>query len=481
MSIGKQALKGVIFVTLSNNIVFLFSFVANNIILARLLPIEAFGQFALATFFVSLVGRVRELGFDYAVVHAKQDLVKIGSVYLTLQILLGVIVAIITVPASLLVSEFYGVEVGLATLLLGFGYLITNIYNSLNALFDKELRFQESAVIGVVSTAVSILGMVIMGLGGYGLWSLIIGGIPGSILGLLLLFAKLKFSYHWDLDPEIVKWFYSFGPWWHWFISATASLLVFQFDNFIVGNIVGLSVLGFYTRAYSWATMPTSRITAIISKVAFPVYARLQEDKEKLSKAFSLTLSTIALLTIPLSLVSVLVIREAILVLVGEKWLDMIPLFYLLLGYMLLRPIFDDAGALLTAVGKPKIINTAQLIQSGVMISVTTLLVYLYGGIGAPIGVGIVMMAGVGYLYRHLLAVVDVNPLKIFLVPSFCGLVSLVVTFYLKKFFFLSFEPLITLILTGMSFSVCYIGLIVALKGRSIYKQMIDFRKVFVE
>src|SRR3989338_3106199 len=101
--IGKKALTGVFFVTLSNNLIFILSFLANNIILARILPVEDFGKFALATFFISLIGRIKELGFDYAVVHSKVDLSKTANVYLTLQIIFCLLISVFSIPASLIV------------------------------------------------------------------------------------------------------------------------------------------------------------------------------------------------------------------------------------------------------------------------------------------------------------------------------------------------------------------------------------------
>lgn len=476
--IRKKALTGVIFVTLSNNLIFLLSFLASNIILARLLPVAVFGQFALASFFVSLVGRIKELGFDYAIIHSKEDLKRVCNVYLSLQLILSLIIAFASVPIAVVVSRFYGSEVGMATLLIGLTSLFQNLFNSINAIYDKELMFKESMLINVVSTSLSLAGMVVMGFLGYGLWSLVLGGVPGVIIGLGLLFKYLPLKFHLELDKKVIAWFVNFGPWWHWLLAASASLVVFQFDNFLVGTLSGTFVLGAYTRAYSWATMPTSRITAIISKVAFPVYARLQESRAQLSKAYSLTLSTILLLTVPLSLLSILIIREMVLLLIGEKWLPMVPMFQLLVLYMLLRPVFDDSGAMLVAIGKPRIFNTTQLIQSAVMFVLTTILVYYFGGAGASLGVGMVMLVGVGYQYRKLLNFIDIDFAKVTIPPCVAGGFAFILSLLLKQNLLKDQTSLIKIVVLSLFFMALYSTAVFALKGKDIKNQLREFKEI---
>lgn len=478
MSIGKQALRGVIFVTLSNNIIFLFSFVANNIILARLLSVEAFGQFALATFYVSLVGRLREFGFEYALVHSKEDLKKISGVYITLQILFCFLIVALTLPFSIYIYFSNGYLVALATIMLSVTTAVTNLFNSLNAIYDKQLMFRVSTTISVASTLVSLIGMVVLAYLGYGLWSLVLGGVPGSVLGLYLLFRYLPTKFGWDLDRKMVMWFVNFGPWWHWFISATASLLILQFDNYLVGTIVSTYVLGIYTRAYSWATLPTSRVTAIISKVAFPVYAKLQDSREKLSKAYNLTLTVIVSLALPLSLLSILLIKEGILLLIGEKWIEMVPMFQLLFGYMVLRPIFDDSGALLVAIGKPKIFNTTQLIQAFVMLTLTTLLVFWLGGIGAPIGVGVVMLIGVIYQLRKIRDFVDIDILGVIFSPLLASIVAFIFGYAIKQKILISSSLFLSIVVISLAYALAYILILWLLKGSKILNQLREFKDI---
>ena len=46
---------------------------------------------------------------------------------------------------------------------------------------------------------------------------------------------------------------------------------------------------------------------------------------------------------------------ELILVLLGESWQPVVNIFRLLVIYSMMRPLFEDTGAFLTAIGKPKL------------------------------------------------------------------------------------------------------------------------------
>jgi len=101
-----------------------------------------------------------------------------------------------------------------------------------------------------------------------------------------------------------------------------------------------------------------------------------------------------------------------------------VPALQLLGIYTLLSPMFDDCGALLTAVGKPKIINNVQMVQAAWVLVTGPPAVHFWGMEGASLWVGIAMALGVVVVYRYVGHVVDVGFGRMFTKPVVSAVIA---------------------------------------------------------
>lgn len=464
MGLAKKAIRGVIFVGGSNYLLYLINFVG-GIVLARLLEPELFGIIALSQFFLSLSGRIKELGLEQALINRQQSWEDFANNHLSLQMILGIASIMLNSLLSIIVGWRYGQVTGLVLFVSGLFGVMGSFSSTFLKIFEKELMFKQSTTLDILDGVLAQGGMILMALQGFGIWSLVLGGLLGSVPYTFLIWKicpiKLKFAW----DKEKIKWFFNFGPWWHWFLAATASMIILQFNSFLIGTVLSAAILGFFSRAYSWATLPTSRLAAIISRVAYPIYAKLQSDFNKLSYAYNLTLSVIVRVTLPISVLGLFIIKDGTLFLIGEKWLALVPMFQGLFLYMILRPLFDDTGALFMAVGKPKIINSVQVWQAIFVLLLEPILVYFFGAVGAGWGAGLAILLGIGLLYPRLKEIVKIDFWEIFFKPVMAGGLTLLIFFWLQNYLG-SFSLLISLSLKAFTFLSLYFVILLLLEGK---------------
>ena len=145
----------------------------------------------------------------------------------------------------------------------------------------------------------------------------------------------------------------------------------------------------------------------MLTRVSFPLYARLQADRARLSEAFRLATGATLRLTAPLALGMALAIGDLLAVLGWEQWAPMVPLFRWLLVYAALRPLMDDAGSLLAAVGQTRVAGHTLLGEAAALLVLCPLLTWRLGAQGAAVSVGLVVVGGLAvwyirYLPRHL-------------------------------------------------------------------------------
>ena len=113
-------------------------------------------------------------------------------------------------------------------------------------------------------------------------------------------------------------------------LSDLLNSLCDNVQGLIIGRKFSAGDMGFYTQARKLETIPTTSISQVVNLVAFPVYSKLQDDKEKLFLAVRKTSRMMNFLNFPLMILLILVANELIVFLYSDKWLESIPYFQIL-------------------------------------------------------------------------------------------------------------------------------------------------------
>lgn len=468
MSVGRRALQSTFFVAATSYLSEAVNFVV-SIILARLLLPEHFGIVALALFFNELFGRVREFGFDQALIHRQEDPDRAKSAHFLLQVSASFLSFLLTLVFSPLLLKIYGWPLVSTLLIISFFYIFKAATATQRVALEKELRFAATTLVDLCSLVFASILAIYLAVNNWGLSSLIIYQVANVFLAFVLFWLLRPWTPVFIWDKKIILWYLKFG-WYLWWGGLT-TFIIYKFNDFVTGTFLSTTSLGFYSRAFSFAQRPTSAVTGVVSRVALPTYALLQGEKEKLSLAFNLVLRNIVRVSAPLSFFLFLLAQDFTAVLLGEKWLPMVPLFRILLVYGFLRSVFDDAGAFLTALGKPNLVSRYLVVQALIILVTTPLLTYFWGVNGAAVSLNIVLGVGLLLAYYYVNRFVTVDFAGIFLqalLPSFFAAIIFVA-------FLARFWPSLTLFSLLMKFLVVgglYLFLLILTEGRALRDEL---------
>lgn len=425
--LGTRAVQGALLVGLSTYANMLASLIS-TVVLARILLPDDFGIVGLGMVIVSLIGRLRELGFQYALMHRQDDVEKAAATHLTLQTGLSLLVFAVSLIAFPVVESVYGHLTAMVVVALALAGVVEGWGSTPRVLLDKDLRFPRVALVeatGAVVAAAAGIGAAILGMG---VWSLVLREGARTVYFSVGYWIACPRRPRFGFDRSLAGWFLGYGPYWYWFLASIATLVLLQADDFAVGTMVGVAALGYYGRAYELATVPTGAITHVISRITMPAYAKLQDDRGRLSRAYSFALSIILRLALPVCLLLALAAEELIIVILGDHWGPTTLLLQLLMGYALLRPLLDDAGALYVAIGRPGTVASVNNLQAGLMLVILVPLTYFYAAEGAALAVDMVMAVGVIVAFYFLRRYVDIPYRQTFLAPLVGALAAAVAT-----------------------------------------------------
>lgn len=332
-------------------------------VLANLLAPDDFGLMGIAMLVIGFVTSFTQTGFTSALVQNKRGL---DRTYLdtawTVEIVRGIALAALMIAAAPLVGSFFGDPAAIdLTRLLAVGLAVAGFANTGVIAFDKDLEFQRRFVFratpNLVDLVVSVVLAIILGNAWALAWGYVAGRAAFTIASFVAHPHRPRFSY----DHPAAKAMFGFGVW----TLASNILLYFTLnvDDIVVGRVIDVAALGLYQMAFTMSQLTTTEITSVVNQVAFPAYARLQDDPPRLAGAYVRTLQLVALASLPVAAGLWFVGAEAIEFFLGTKWLPMVPAFNILLLWGLIRSILATTGPLFRGVGRPSIATKVQASQ----------------------------------------------------------------------------------------------------------------------
>ncbi len=205
--------------------------------------------------------------------------------------------------------------------------------------------------------------------------------------------------------------------------TALASLLnigLDRGDDLWTGAVLGSTPLGYYSRAYRFATYPRSVVAAPVAGVVGGTYAQLAGDGNRLalSRAFFRVNAVMVRTGFGLAGALALLAPEFIRLVLGAKWLPMLDAFRLMLIFTMLDPLTGNLGSLFVAVGEPQRLVRTRFVQMGVLLVGLVGLGSTWGITGVALAVDLMVITGVGLFLWQARRFVDFSPLHIFGVPG---------------------------------------------------------------
>ena len=373
------------------------------LVLARLLMPQDFGLVALATMLMGLLDVMSEFSFDVALIQNQRAGRAHYDTAWTLSVIRGAVIAILlallAVPTALFFAE---PRVESLVYWLAFAAFVEGFQNIGVVEFRKELRFHKEFTFLAAKKLGAFVVTVTLAILWRDYWALIAGIVTSKCLG-----VGLSYGMHgYRPRPSLAAWreLFRFTKW--LLASNFLSFVNQRSDTLIIGKLLGASSLGIYAIAYEISTLATTELVAPIRRAIFPGYAKLAADPESLRKVFLDTFSIIVLLAAPVAAGIRVTADPMVRVLLGERWVETIPLIEVLAIYGLIEICSANGGPYLIAIGRPQIIAYLQVLWVLILVPLALLganRAGLYGVAWAVTGTGAAMvLLYLGFVARQL-------------------------------------------------------------------------------
>jgi O-antigen/teichoic acid export membrane protein len=319
-------------------------------ILARILDPKDFGLVAMVTSITGVFSLFKDAGLSMATVQRSTISNEQMSTLFWINVLVGVSLALILVGiAPLIVTFYHEPRLFWVTVALGADFIFTGATAQHSALLQRQMRFGTIAMIDVITLLAGVVAAIALALSGWGYWALVGQALITPISYAICTWLAVKWIPGMPQRKVGIRSMMRFGG------TATLNGLVvyvaYNLEKVLLGRFWGADALGIYGRAYQLINIPTSNLNSAVGGVAFSALSRLQDDPERQKRYFLKGYSLLLALTLPITLACALFAEDLVLIFLGSKWIDTVPVFRLLAPTVVVFALINPFAWLLFSIG----------------------------------------------------------------------------------------------------------------------------------
>lgn len=355
-----------------------------GIALARMLSPDDFGLIAMMMVFTGFAGLLMDVGLGSALVQ-KEDVQEThyNTVFWTnLGVGLGLFLLVFTI--SPYIAQFYGrselTDIGRV---LSLQFVLGALALVPRQRLVKNLSFQVTAVADLLGMIVGGVVAVFMVAEGFGYWALAWQPVILRMVATLYIWAIARWIPAFEFSRAALKELFGFS----FYVFATRMIRygTDKADKLLAGKYLGGDAAGLLDKAQSMMLFPLQSVSHTIGSVMFPALSLIQSDKDRVRKVYLRSTQAIALLTFPMVAGIFAVSENFVLGVLGEQWIEMVPLLQVLCLAGIARSIVTVTGSIYLSQGRAKLqfkvnLFTRPIALSGVLIGL------LWGVKGIVIG-----------------------------------------------------------------------------------------------
>src|SRR5258705_1562646 len=358
----KRAVSGTVVTATAQAIKFGLNLLS-AIVLARLLIPEDFGLVAMVTTVTGFLRVFKEAGLSTATIQKAEITHAQVSNLFWINVGVSAVLSIIVAALAPVVAWFYrDPRLVAVTLVLASTFAVSGAVVQHQALLNRQLRFKAVALIDISSAIIGLLVGIAMACLKFRYWSLV--GMQLS-MGLSELALTLWISGWRPQRPTRGTGTVSllrFGA--SLTVASIFQRIASASDNLLIGRWYGANAVGLYTRAAILFMRPIEQVICPLEAVFTPILSRLQHDPARYRRTFLQVYGAVALFCFPVAGLFLALSRPLVLLVLGPKWEEVIPIFSWFTIAALYFPLYYAVMWLLNTQGRGKDIMKTSLILS---------------------------------------------------------------------------------------------------------------------
>jgi O-antigen/teichoic acid export membrane protein len=353
LTILNRAIKGMLWsyaTYFSRRLLTLFA----TAILTRMLVPEDFGLIAFAVIVMTFIEATRGFGINDALIYNSEKLEETAETAFVINVAIGFgqyALAFLLAPLALTFIDDPRIVDVLRVISLVF--IFDAFGKTHDALLQKDLLFRQVAVPEIIASFLKGAVSITMALMGYGVWSLVVGQVIGTLAQTIAKWWALRWipRIRFHIDRASALWDYGS----HVLIFSLLVVALELADQTLIGTLLGEAELGYYSVGVRLPELVIANFSLILAKSLFPTFSKIQDDLAQMKSGYFMTVRYTALVTVPAGLGMAAVAPELVIVVFGDQWEPAIVLMQVLALLGTMATLQWSVGDVLKAIGRPDV------------------------------------------------------------------------------------------------------------------------------
>ena len=300
-----------------------------SIFLARLLNPSDFGLIAMVMVIISIATIFTDIGLGSALIQ-RRHLVPIhySSVFF-FNITIGILLTVITYLSAPFIASFFNNNALIALIeIISFLFVINAFSAVQSTKLRKELNYALLTKIAFISSIISGIVGITLAFNGAGVWSLVSQSLTQAIVYNIIIWLMSDWKPKAEFSIKALMQLWAFG--FRMFLSNLLNLTFGKLDTLIIAKLFEPATLGYFNRAKSLDQMVITYSSGSLMSVLFPILSKVQNNLERFQHIIMKSLGILTFVVFFLLGSLYLISHELVIILFGEKWLQTIEYFKIL-------------------------------------------------------------------------------------------------------------------------------------------------------
>lgn len=389
--VKSRTVRGIAIITGRGLILNLIAQTAFTFLLA-FLTTEQLGTFWVISAAISFVTYFSDIGLAAALIQKKDKVtdLEIKTTFTIQQILIVTLLVVIFLMSPTIVRWYNLTDDGRILLYaLSASLFFASLKSIPTILLERKLEFGKLAVPDLVEALVYNLILVFAAWQGQGIRSFTYAVLARGIIGVIAMYMVSPWRPGFAFSPSALRGLFRFGI--PYQFNTFLSVLKDQGVTLVLGSTIGVSGVGILSTAQKFSQLPLRLFMDSVTKVTFPAFSRMQDQKDELAHSVTRAILFLTFLIFP-TLIGFLVLAP-VLINIFPRYQHWEPALLPLL-FMTINSAFASFTTLLTnmlsAIGKIKVVSKLIIMWTVATLILVPLLSTQYGVNGAALAYALV-------------------------------------------------------------------------------------------
>lgn len=366
-NLKQKAASGMIWTAIQKYSTMVIQFIS-GIILARLLTPDDYGAVGMLAIFMSLAEVFIDAGFGSALIQKKNPTQTDYSTVFYFNIGMSAILYAILFFSAPAIATFYRMPILCKVLRVQGLILFIYAFNIIQRTqIRKNLKFKKLSWIAVATSIISLIVTVTLAYMGCGVWTLVTQNLIGALIPCIFFWIITDWHPTWEYSWKSFRELFGFGS--YMFLTHLLTTFSQRITGLLVGRWYDPATMGYYSKASTTSKYATLSVSGVMIQTTYPLYAAVQDDKERLINMVKRITSTLAYIAVPMLALLILIAKPLFVLLYSDRWLACVPYFQILCIGGMAGCLQSVNQQTVSAIGKSKVFFIWTVVKQGVGIA----------------------------------------------------------------------------------------------------------------